>query len=76
MAKSKRNLSNGNNAKSNINSNAAQSQLQQANAPLEDESYIPETPGSVTYSVGEDTTILYPSVNRRRLDSRDNALSV
>eukprot|EP00571_Detonula_confervacea_P007934 CAMPEP_0172313690 /NCGR_PEP_ID=MMETSP1058-20130122/20773_1 /TAXON_ID=83371 /ORGANISM="Detonula confervacea, Strain CCMP 353" /LENGTH=793 /DNA_ID=CAMNT_0013027389 /DNA_START=15 /DNA_END=2396 /DNA_ORIENTATION=+ len=68
-----------------VKSKAANSHLQQANnnsearlsqdyQNLENQAdYIPETTPSIAdYSVGEDTTMLYPTINRHRACSKDN----
>lgn len=70
-----------------VKSKAANSHLQQANNIIEEPNnlsqdyqnlgdqadYIPEiTPSIADYSVGEDTTMLYPTINRHRAHSKDN----
>ncbi|KAL7463801.1 hypothetical protein ACHAXS_004153, partial [Conticribra weissflogii] len=47
-----------------IKSKAANAQLEQTAGPAEEENYVPETAPSVTYSVGEDTTVLFPTIHR------------
>jgi hypothetical protein len=55
----------------------AMSKSKAANAELkasrsdEEDSYAPGVAPSVIYSVGEDTTMLYPTINRGRSNSRD-----
>ena len=51
---------------------AANAELQQSAGPVEDDAYVPRVAPSVEYSVGEDTTMLYPNMNRGRKGSRDD----
>jgi len=47
-----------------IKSKAANARLEETAGPAEQEDYVPEPAPSATYSVGEDTTVLFPAVHR------------
>ncbi len=55
-------------------SKAATTQLEDSRS-IAKHDYVPQSPPSDTYSVGEDTTMLYPSVNRQRSPSKDGNMS-
>jgi len=55
-------------------SKAASTQLKDSTS-IAKHDYVPQSPPSEDYSVGEDTTMLYPSVNRQRSPSKDGNMS-
>lgn len=55
-------------------SKAASTQLNDSTS-IAKHDYVPQSPPSDTYSIGEDTTMLYPSVNRQRSPSKDGNMS-
>lgn len=52
-------------------SKAASTQLQDSTS-IEENNYVAQKAPSEVYSVGEDTTMLYPAMNRARTTSKDN----